>query len=209
MNLQSEENDRSIDDILALAELNLRAWTADIFHDELRTSLRDAYASFMRSPQRAIDELRTLLTAATIKEAQPFHVMNIEAPGGCWELGTQINPRHITVEAPNGLKISTAAYRFAYLITYACVVDETEVVRHQCNNRACIRPDHLLLGTQAQNILDDERRKYAGNSPQGRGQTMHGHVPKHLQIRPDPFVEEPLERGDVTDVRQAKVKNKK
>lgn len=31
------------------------------------------------------------------------------------------------------------------------------VVRHRCHNPPCVRPDHLLLGTQAENILDSVR----------------------------------------------------
>jgi len=60
----------------------------------------------------------------------------------------------------------------------------------------------MLLGTQAQNKLDEERRKYAGNSPQGRGQAMNAHIPKHLQLRPDPWVDEPLTRNEDTDIRK-------
>jgi hypothetical protein len=193
------EQENTVDDWLAIAERNLKAWQPDIFFDQLRTPIRNAYASLFQSPSQALGELKAILSSAKIREARPFHVMNIDAPGGCWELGTQINPLHVTIKAPNGVLISAYAYRFSYLISHALVVDETEVVRHQCNNRACVRPDHLLLGTQAQNRLDDERRKYAGNSPQGRGQTLRGHIPSHLQLRPDPWIEEPLEGNDQTN----------
>lgn len=193
------EKENTVEDWLAIAENNLKTWYPDIFFDQLRTPIRNAYASLIQSPSRALGELETLLGSAKIREARPFHVMNIEAPGGCWELGTQINPKQISITAPSGFTIHTYAYRFIYLISYALVVDETDVVRHQCNNRACVRPDHLLLGTKAQNRLDDERRKYAGNSPQGRGQTLKAHITSHLQIRPDPWLEEPLERNETTD----------
>lgn len=33
------------------------------------------------------------------------------------------------------------------------------VVMHICDNRACIRPSHLLLGTQAQNVADMDLKR--------------------------------------------------
>ena len=38
------------------------------------------------------------------------------------------------------------------------------VVRHACNNRACINPEHLQLGTQKDNMLDKVRD---GRQPRG------------------------------------------
>lgn len=32
------------------------------------------------------------------------------------------------------------------------------VIMHKCDNRACINPEHLVLGTQSQNILDAYER---------------------------------------------------
>jgi hypothetical protein len=43
------------------------------------------------------------------------------------------------------------------------------VVRHRCDVRCCVRPDHLIAGTQAQNIADTVRRgrwtSYARTGP--------------------------------------------
>lgn len=40
------------------------------------------------------------------------------------------------------------------------------VVMHTCDNRWCINPDHLVLGTQSENLQDMER-KGRGNHPAG------------------------------------------
>lgn len=39
-----------------------------------------------------------------------------------------------------------------------------KVVRHLCNNPRCINPEHLCIGTQADNMAD---RAQAGNTPRG------------------------------------------
>lgn len=191
-------NENTIDDWLLSAQRKLEYWEPDVFFEELRTPLRDAYASTFQRPEAALELIKDKLEAAKVRAPRPFHIMNIEAPGGCWELGTQISPDLTTFMAPNGHKIETETYRFVYLLCHAIVVDEHDVVRHQCNNRACIRPDHLLLGTQAQNVLDEDRRKYAGHTSQGRGQALDAQVKKHLQRRPDPFVVEPLAHDETT-----------
>jgi hypothetical protein len=44
-----------------------------------------------------------------------------------------------------------------------------EVVRHTCDNPACVNPNHLLGGTQQQNIDDRQRRdRQAKGSRNGR-----------------------------------------
>ena len=38
-----------------------------------------------------------------------------------------------------------------------------DVVRHRCNNRLCINPDHLEFGDRAANRNDELARRAAGN----------------------------------------------
>lgn len=38
------------------------------------------------------------------------------------------------------------------------LISERLVVRHKCDNRACLRIDHLEIGTQADNIADMDKR---------------------------------------------------
>lgn len=48
-----------------------------------------------------------------------------------------------------------AAHRWSYHATHGHL---PAVVRHTCDIRCCVRPDHLLGGTQADNLADRARR---------------------------------------------------
>lgn len=190
----SETSDGSVDSWLATAETNLRNWEPSPLSDLLQTERRDEYQSLLTHPTYALKLLKDCLEKAQVRPSRPYHIQNIEAPGSCWERGSQINPDRLSVTTPDGKHFTLYIYRLVFILTRALVPEDTDHIRHLCNNRACIRPDHLEIGSAQQNRQDDERRRYAGNSPKGRGQALHAHVPKHLQQRPDPWVPEPLER---------------
>lgn len=63
------------------------------------------------------------------------------------------------------------AHRFAWQLTNARSIPEGVVVRHRCDNPPCVRPEHLELGTTAQNVRDSyaRRRRTTGNPTLGSG----------------------------------------
>lgn len=84
-------------------------------------------------------------------------------PNDCWEWTGSL--------APNGYGMLTVArhqfyaHRVAYLLAYGPlpgphgVSKESTVCRHTCDNPKCVNPEHIVLGTQKDNIGDALARK--------------------------------------------------
>ena len=53
------------------------------------------------------------------------------------------------------MRPATPSYRDSAVAGY------DDVVRHRCNNRLCINPDHLELGSRGENVQDE--RDFAAN----------------------------------------------
>lgn len=73
---------------------------------------------------------------------------------GCLELGT--------AECPARIQWRGHRMRVYQLIAWASANEAPRpksVVRHLCNNRACINPEHLAVGTQAQNLFDQRQKR--------------------------------------------------
>jgi hypothetical protein len=68
---------------------------------------------------------------------------------GCLELGT--------AESPERIQWRGKRLKVYQLVAWGCkgeVPTRRSVVRHLCDNRSCINPKHLEVGTQAQNLFD-------------------------------------------------------
>ncbi len=66
--------------------------------------------------------------------------------------------------APNGYGqgqmdgLQSGAHRLAWMIHHQTKIPKKMCILHKCDNRKCVNPDHLILGTQADNIADRDQK---------------------------------------------------
>ena len=69
---------------------------------------------------------------------------------GCWEWQGGIGKHWY---GQFDFRFACRAHRAAWILTYGNIPNDLQVL-HRCDNKRCVRPSHLFLGTQKDNVVD-------------------------------------------------------
>lgn len=81
--------------------------------------------------------------------------VKIKQNENCWEWMASIKPSGYGQIRINGR--TEYAHRVSYELAYG-EIPSGMLVRHKCDNPLCVRPEHLEIGTQFDNMLDMKSR---------------------------------------------------
>lgn len=81
----------------------------------------------------------------------PFWELVSTQGDGCWEWLGKVDRCGYGVYLKGGRH---QAHRWSWRHDHEMDIPRGMVVRHQCDNPKCVRPDHLILGTHADNVRD-------------------------------------------------------
>ncbi|MGW2169162.1 HNH endonuclease signature motif containing protein [Streptomyces sp. NPDC001705] len=91
---------------------------------------------------------------------------------GCWEWRGSPSQKYPAFKvAGEARKVHRIAYELAY-----GRIPPTWVVLHRCDNTRCVRPDHLRVGSQRDNVLDMHIKGRHRNQNSGRLLCRRGHL---------------------------------
>lgn len=96
---------------------------------------------------------------------------------GCWEWGRYTDKVGYG-RFYNGSKV-VGAHQFSWVMTNG-ELPAGKQINHACDNRKCVRPDHLWAGTQAENIRDMVLK---GRSRAGKPECRRGHMLEGQNVR--------------------------
>lgn len=104
---------------------------------------------------------------------------------GCWNwTGSKLKTGYGTFSAKRSTGKCWRAHRFSWIIHGKELVEGLDLC-HSCDNRLCVNPDHLWLGTRQENLLDCLRKNRNPNWNKTHCKHGHEYTKENTMIRYD------------------------
>jgi hypothetical protein len=87
----------------------------------------------------------------------------IKQASGCWEWAGSISNKGYGQFRPTQAKLVTA-HRFSFELAHGPIPAD-RIICHTCDNRRCVNPKHLFLGTYKDNTQDMKQKGRESNPP--------------------------------------------
>lgn len=123
-----------------------------------------------------------LLKTGSIEEFERRYIP--EPNSGCWLWLAGINPSTGYGRFYTGVDTCIYAHKFSYQF-FKGIIPKGRMLRHRCDVKSCVNPDHLLIGTALDNSKDAVERG------------LHAHGEKHGMVK--------LTAGDIAAIRNSKL----
>lgn len=140
--------------------------------DETRRKLSAALRGKPGTPRAGVKHRRPTRYELAKDDPWPFWDQ-VLIGDGCWEWqGTKGTFGYGVARA---WKRQTTAHRRAWELWHGSIPEGVHVL-HRCDNPPCVRPDHLFLGTPADNVMDMIAKGRRGRpAPPLKTHCRHGH----------------------------------
>ena len=108
----------------------------------------------------------------------------VKESGSCWLWtgASRSNGYGNAWVGPRNNRKTISAHRLSWIIHHG-PIQAGLYVCHTCDNRLCVNPDHLWLGTQSDNITDMYNKGRGDRTSKSRGQSKHNARFTDEQIR--------------------------
>lgn len=101
------------------------------------------------------------MSAGLLKDR--FSQKFVKCPSGCWEwTASTTNSGYGRIREAGLFSPTLLAHRVSWLIHHGEIPDKS-LVLHKCDNRKCVNPSHLFLGSYKDNAIDRETKGRSRN----------------------------------------------